>query len=144
MAKTLTAANSVLMLSVAGLFSAPQVIQGWASDDAFDIDSVARAQVLMGVDGRKSAGYTPVTKTLNLHLQADSPSIALFEQWVSTEDTNRETLQASGTISLVSVGTNYALTNGTLMNTMYIPANKKILQPRTFSIVWEAVTSAPV
>ncbi len=57
---TLTSANSVLMLTVGGVFSVPQKIEGYASDSAFTFDAAKPAQVTMGVDGRMSAGYVPV------------------------------------------------------------------------------------
>ena len=38
--KTLTSANSVLIIGVAGLFNAPQQIQGFATDDIFSIEDV--------------------------------------------------------------------------------------------------------
>ena len=141
---TITAANSIFMLSVDGVFSTPQLIQGYAADDAFDVDAVSRAQVVIGVDGRKSQGYTPVIKTLNLHLQADSPSMELFELWASLEDEIQETFEASGSIALPSVGRTYDLTNGTLMGFQYFSPVKKVLQPRSFAIAFEAITGAPL
>jgi hypothetical protein len=143
MAFTLTAANSILLLSVTGLYSTPQQIQGYSADDAFDVDNVTRAEVLMGVDGRKSAGYVPVVKTLNLSLQADSSSMSLFETWAANEDTNMEVLTASGSIALPAVGCTYALNNGTLMGFSPLPGVRKILQPRKFSIVFESIVPSP-
>ena len=143
MAFTLTAANSILLLSVTGLYSTPQQIQGYSADDAFDVDIVTRAEVLMGVDGRKSAGYVPAVQTLNLSLQADSSSMSLFETWAANEDTNMEVLTASGSIALPAVGRTYALNNGTLMGFSPLPGVRKILQPRKFSIVFQSIVPSP-
>ena len=76
---TITSANSVLTLAVNGLFPVPQVIQGYAVDDAFEGEAVQQAEILMGVDGVLSAGKVFVPYKMTIHLQADSPSVFLFD-----------------------------------------------------------------
>ena len=56
MAGTITGASAVIMLSVPGLFSTPQQLQGFATDDIFDTAAIASAETLMGVDGNLSGG----------------------------------------------------------------------------------------
>ena len=53
---TITSANSILAIAVNNLFTAPQNIQGYAVDDAFEGEAVPQSEVLMGVDGKLSAG----------------------------------------------------------------------------------------
>ena len=83
---TITSANSVLTLAVNGLFPVPQVIQGYAVDDAFEGEAVQQAEILMGVDGVLSAGKVFVPYKMTIHLQADSPSIFLFDAWRNAQD----------------------------------------------------------
>ena len=58
--RTITAANSVLLLSVASLFDVPQRIQGFSADNITNTDNLNNAETLMGVDGRLSAGWVAV------------------------------------------------------------------------------------
>lgn len=143
MAKTLTSANAVLILAVAGLFDVPQRLQGFAADDVYDVDSVDTKETQMGVDGRLSAGWVPVSLKQNITLQADSPSMFIFESWYQAENIAREAFIATGSIVLPATGNKYVMTRGFLRNYTPAPAAKKILQPRKFTIEWERITGAP-
>ena len=73
---TLTAANSILMLLIPGLFPVPQQLAGYAADDVFTVDSTQPVEVLLGVDGRLSGGWVPTEKRMSISLQADSVPLA--------------------------------------------------------------------
>lgn len=141
MAKTLTAANSVLLLTVAGLFDTPTPLQGFEVDDIYDIDNVAPAETKMGVDGKLSGGWVPVPIVQSITLQADSDSNSIIEDWYNAQQTAREIYVASGSIYLPAVQREYVMTRGFLTGYMPVPAGKKVLQARKFSITWESVTS---
>lgn len=144
MANTITAANSILMLSVANLFPTPIQMQGFAADDIFDTEEVETAETVMGVDGRLSAGYVPVPINQNISLMPDSASIAFFENWIQAQDQARELYIATGTVRLLSVHRTYAMERGFLTRYPRTPAAKRTLQARRFQIRWERVTSAPI
>lgn len=141
---TITSANAVYMLAVTGLFPVPQRLEEFAADDVFDTEALTVAEVVMGVDGRLSAGYTPVPVKQNISLQADSPSIQLFETWYLAQKAAKEVYFCSGIVRLPSVGRSYVLTNGVLTSYPSISDAKKTLQPRKFSVTWESVTGAPI
>lgn len=141
-AKTLTAANSVLLLTVAGLFDVPQQLQGFATDDITDLDAVAPAETISGVDGKLSGGWVYVPIVQNIMLQADSDSVRLFEDWYNAGQVARETYIAAGSIFLPAVKRGFVMTKGFLTSYTPLPAVKKVLQPRKFTITWESVTSA--
>lgn len=140
---TLTAANSVLTIQVAGLYPVPQVIQGYATDDAFMADDVTTGEVQMGVDGRFSAGYVPYATPLNVTLQADSPSMAVFDNILSAQAAQREMFVINATILLPGTEQKYAMTRGFMITASPMPGVKKILQPRKFTIHFESCTPAP-
>lgn len=142
--KTLTGANSVLLLGVTGLIDVPQQIQGFATDDVYDVDAIDSAETVPGVDGKLSAGwvYTPIRQGYTL--QADSDSIEFFETLYSAEQQVREIYRLFGSIYLPSVQRNYTMTRGVLTNYNPVPTAKKLLQPRKFFIVWEAITAGPL
>lgn len=143
MARTLTAANSILLLSIEGLYGAPQQIQGFSADDVTDIGNVSSAETMMGVDGHLSGGFTPVPFVQSIVLQADSLSNDIFDRWFGAQMTTRETYVASGTIILPGTQRKYSCVRGFLTGYKPIPGVKKILQPRSYEITWESVRSSP-
>lgn len=141
--RTITSANSVLMLGIANLFNTPIRIQGFSADDMFSLEDVDMAETMMGVDGKLSAGWIPMPKTLELTLQADSASIDFFETWIAAEDVAKEKYKSNGTILVKSTGKLYALTTGYLKRGSRMPTAKKVLQPRKFVLEFQDVTPAP-
>ncbi len=137
---TITSANSVFTLVVAGLFPAPVQLRGYASDKAFTTEAVDLAEVQMGVDGRMTAGFVPNPVKQTITLQADSPSKDIFTAVIQAMKTAREVFYISGSISLPSTGESFALTRGILTNAKQIPDAQKVLQPMDFVITWESVS----
>lgn len=142
--KTLTTANSSLMLQVDGLYPVPQKIEGYSTDDAFSSDEVTPAEVQMGVDGKLSAGYTPYPVPLKITLQADSPSMQIFDNLIAAQDASKEVYAINGVILLQGTGDKFALTKGFLTKFSPIADSKKVLQPRSFEITFESRTKSPV
>jgi hypothetical protein len=140
---TLTSANSILSIAVTGLFNSPQTIQGYAVDDAFESESVAQSEVLMGVDGRLSGGKVFTPYKMSIHLQADSPSIGIFDAWRNTQDAVIDVFTAQGSIIIPGTGRVYTLQKGFLTMAPAFPDVKKILQPMAFEITWERIIAAP-
>ena len=59
MARTLTAANAIITLSVDEVFDTPFQLQQFQADDMFDTEDAEPVEVRIGVDGFKSSGFTP-------------------------------------------------------------------------------------
>ena len=137
---TITSANSVFTLVVAGLFPAPVQLRGYASDKAFTTEAVDLAEVQMGVDGRMTAGFVPNPVKQTITLQADSPSKDIFTAVIQAMKTAREVFYISGSISLPSTGESFTLTRGILTNAKQIPDAQKVLQPVEYVITWESVS----
>ena len=136
---TITSANSVFTLVVAGLFPAPVQLRGYASDKAFTTEAVDLAEVQMGVDGRMTAGFVPNPVKQTITLQADSPSKDIFTAVIQATKAAREVFYISGSISLPSTGESFTLTRGILTNAKQIPDAEKVLQPVDYVITWESV-----
>lgn len=141
--RTLTSANAILLISVAGLFDVAQRIQGFATDDMTDVEATDSGETSMGIDGRLSAGFVPMPVSQNIMLQADSESLDLFERWDATEQAIREKYVASGSLLVIATGRKYDFTRGFLRSFVRTPSLKKTLQPRRVTIMWERVTPAP-
>lgn len=140
--RTITAANSVLLLSAAGLFDVPQRIQGFSADNITNTDTMANAETLMGVDGRLSAGWVAVAIPQTITLQADSPSNDFFDALLQAEETAREKYVLTGSLVLPAISKKYAMTRGFLTGIVKFPAVGRTLAPRAFTIMWERVAPA--
>jgi hypothetical protein len=139
---TITAANSVYMLAIASLYPVPQQLQGYAADAAFATEDVEPTEVVMGIDGHMSAGFVPYVTPQTITIMPDSPSLTMFEQWLSAMKASREIFIANGTIALPAIGKKYTLTRGVLSRIKSIPDVKKSLQPVEYRITWESVSPA--
>ena len=135
---TITSANAIVMFSIPLIFPIPQQLQGFAADDVFDTDPLESAETLMGVDGKLSAGFVFVPTLQNYALQADSPSVFIFDTWWNTQQIAHEVFFANATVLLTSIGKKWAMTNGVLSNYKPLPDAKKVLQPQRFRVTWES------
>jgi len=136
---TLTSANSEFTLNIPDVFSGPVVLQAYATDDAFGSEDVNPTEAKIGVDGKKSSGRTPYLVKMLIHIQADSPAIAIFDQWNGAIAAANDDLTASGSIWSPSLGKAWTLNNGSLTRFKPIPDAKKIFEPRTFELTFESV-----
>lgn len=143
MAGTITAANSILLLSVQGLYDVPQQLQGFAADDVFDTESMVPAETAMGVDGHLSGGFVFVPVRMNIALQADSDSNLVFENWLAAMMKAREVYVADAQVQLPAVQRKYVLTRGFLTSHPPTPAARRTLQSRRYQITWERISPAP-
>lgn len=139
---TITSANSIFTLVVAGLFPSPVQLHGYSSDKAFITDPLDLAEVNMGVDGRMTAGYTPNPTKQTISLQADSPSRDIFTAMIQATKTAREVFYISGNIVLPATGEAFTLTRGILTTGKQIPDAQKVLQAVDYVITWESVNAA--
>lgn len=143
MANTITSANAVFTLSIAGLYGAPVQLQGFGVDDAFTTEAVDNAELKMGVDGQFVGGWIPMPVKMGVNFLASSPSILIFETWYNAEQGKEQKLIASGSIILPATSRQYTLTQGYLSSQNVLPDAKKTLGDRKFQITWGSITSAP-
>jgi hypothetical protein len=139
---TLTAANSIIMLSINGLYPTPVQLQGYSADDVFDSEEIDAAETMMGVDGKLSGGLIYVEKPWNIVLMANSASNQIFDNWVQSQIAQNDLFTANMSIVLPSLGSTTAFSNGILKKYPPMASAKKILQPRKFTIVWESISNA--
>jgi len=143
----ITSANAVLTITprVAGIVGVGAfTVEGFASDDAFMSEAVDSAEAVMGVDGKMSVGYTPYIVKQTITLQADSPSITLFETILSAQNTLKAPVIVDAILAYPSVQKSYVFTKGALTRVTPFSAAKKILQPQQFELSWELVAAVPL
>jgi hypothetical protein len=140
----ITSANSTLFLGVTSFFTVPQQIAGFATDDMYSMANVDTKEVVIGVDGKLSAGYIPQIKVLEVTLQADSPSNTFFESVYAAEEAAQAPFFFFGNINQPAVSRNYTLTTGVMKNYKPLADAKKTLQPRKFEIHFGSVIAVPI
>ncbi len=140
--KTITSANSVLTLVIAGLFNTPVQLKGYATDKAWATEAIDLAEVKMGVDGKMSAGYVPNPTVQTITLQADSDSKDIFATLIAATKTAREVYFLSATLVLPATGESFTMTRGVLTNAKQIPDGGKTLQEQDYVITWESIGRA--
>lgn len=141
---TITSVNAVLALVIPGVYNSPVVIQGFSTDDMFDLDSFPKVETRMGADGHLSQGYIHHARKMKIKLEADSPSGQVFDNWAQAMDTINDAISCSGTIILPSNGLQATLNNGALTLYSDVPGAKKMLEPQTYEITFESVVISQV
>lgn len=137
---TITSANAVFALAVTNLYPFPQTIQGYSADSMFAVDEADIAEIVMGVDGKMSAGYVFSVTPMTVSIMPDSPSSTMFENWYLTSKAARDIYSANATIIIPGIKRKYTLRNGVLAKGKTMPDAKKVLQPREWKIIWESIT----
>ena len=141
-ASTITSANSVVSIIVAGLFPSPVQLQGYSTDKAWDTAAVVLTETQIGVDGRKTAGlvFNAVKQTYSF--QADSPSIAFFEAIFAAQRVARDVYYITAIVDLPSTGQSYVCNKGTLEDYNSVASAGKVLNAREFSVNWGSIIPA--
>lgn len=146
---SITSANAVLLLSIPGVYTAGQRIQGFGVDEAWIMDRVAATETKVGVDGFGTAGYIPRSPKMTIRLLADSPSYIVFENWIYFMDQVQDVVFCAMNLLIPAVSRKYIGYKGSLMNVSTVADAKKVLDDRDFEIQWlpqgtiPAVTAGP-
>jgi len=141
---SITSSNSVVQITVPLVFPAPMQLQGFSADDIYGTDPINSAEVMMGVDGRQSAGFVYVSVKQNFTLNPDSLSNDVFDAWWAASQAAGEILECDGLIVLKSIGTKFTMTNGVLTSYQPLPDGKRTLQARRHEITWERAVPSPI
>ena len=140
---SITSVNAVLMITVDSIFNNPQQILDFATDDIYDSPPSALAEPRMGADGVLTGGLVYTMTEVTYHLQADSPSCAIFDTWWQRQLQNKDLYFAYGSITLQSVGTKWNMVKGILRTWKTAPDARRVLEPRAATVVWQSITPQP-
>lgn len=140
---SITSANAVVMLTLPGVYAAPQQIQQFAADEMFDTETLQQIEVMMGIDGTLSGAYTFKAVPQSFTLQANSPSCQFFDTWRNSENAAEDVFQAAGVITLKSISTKWTLVNGFLTQYKPMPDAGTSLKARKFGVTWQTMTPMP-
>lgn len=139
---TLTSANSTLMIAVSGLYPVPQKIEGFAADDMFTSEAIEVSEIVMGADGKMSAGKIFNPTKVRIVILPDSPSFEFFNNWALATNAAREILWCNATVNAPGQGFKYGLSKGTLSRYTPFPGLKRIAQPVEYELTFESCAGA--
>lgn len=141
---TITSANSSFVLSVPGVFVVPQVIQGYAADDAFTQEAFDLVETRMGVDAILSGGFIPSPKRITVMLQPDSIALATFLQWKAAMEAAVEAFPGSAQIAYPSISLGFALGTVFFKNSQGMPSAKKVIEPFPAILEYATLVASPI
>lgn len=142
MAKMITASSAIITLTIPGVFSVPQRIQGFGPEDIYSLDDTDNVETSMSLDGLLSGGWVPVSFKQAFTLMANSPSKFVFDNWSLAQRSLREVLPCNGTVILPSINAKFTQTKGFLKGYKAAPEAGKTLKPIKFGIEWESIVPA--
>lgn len=130
--RTLTSANSILLMRVKGFNDNFVQIEGYAADNAFDFGQGKIGETTMGVDGQQSGGFTPYEVDFNIQLAPTSISRDYFDKFTNDILTNQETRMVEFSVEILAVKKRYKAT-GFLVEIPGGTTAKKVLEASTYS-----------
>lgn len=142
MARTLTSANCAIAIRVPGVFQTAFNLQNFSADDIFDTNDIDTVELVMGADGKLSAGWIANVNEQRFTFKADSVTLDKIDTWYMRELQAREKFPAAGSITIPSINKKFAMQRGFLMRYKPMPDAKRILQSVSFSIGWQSITPA--
>uniref|UniRef100_A0AAU6W2J3 Tail protein n=4 Tax=unclassified bacterial viruses TaxID=12333 RepID=A0AAU6W2J3_9VIRU len=142
--RTITSADASFVISSSDFALAATILEGYGADAAFAAENQDTAELVLGVDGRMSAGWVPRMYPQVITLQADSPSLFIMEGIVAAQDAGRTVFRLNGVINLPGNKFSYTMTRGVLSSGSPMPTAQRVLKERTFTITWESILPVPI
>ena len=143
MSRDITSANSTAVMYL-DIFPAGIKFEQYSADGAWTSDAYAVLETRLGVDGKMSAGYTPVEKEVTFTFQANSPTLDKLDIIWQTMEVSKTPLFGQISINVPSIKKQYVLANVVMMNYKLLPDAQKVLEPIDVTFRCESITSVPL
>ncbi len=141
---TITSANSTAILQVESLFPSGIVLEQFSIDQSIIFDEVNFTENRIGVDGKMASGFVPSIKSVNVFLEASSPSFPLLCQLGEVMSQNKCVYACTLVVNIPSIKKVYTFSNGVLKSGRLFPDNKKTLEPVNFRFEFESFKSSEI
>ena len=129
----ITSANATLVLTVKSLFPAGITLQMFSTDQSYSQSEAQIAEDRMGVDGELVAGWIPNIKTVNISLEAASPSYKSLATLYKACETKKGFYECTLTASVPSIGKKFTWSGGILKAGTPVPAGRRVLDPTSWT-----------
>lgn len=143
MNRDITSANSTGYLYM-DLFPAGIKLEQYSADGAWSSDVYSVLETRMGVDGKMSAGYTPVEKEVTFTFQPNSPTLDKLDIIWQTMEVSKTPLFGQIVIKMPSIKKEVVLANCVMMSYKLLPDAQKVLEPVDVTFRCESITAVPL
>ena len=133
---TITSANSTALITIPTVTTIATQLSQFFVDEAFSTEDVDVSEEQVGVDGYGVAGQIPNAQPQTFSFLASSNSCPLFDAWRQAENTLNDKIYASMTIDIPSVQLRLSMGMGVLKRYSPAPNVRKVLDRRSFGLVW--------
>ena len=137
--RTITSANSTLILTIPLLYPAPQKIEQFAVDDMWSLEQVDLVETQTGADGNVSFGYTPTARPFSFTLQANSPSVDILQYYMTAMEAQKEVYGCSIVLSIPSIKKSYSMADGAMVKAASGASGKKVLAPLQYGFMFASI-----
>lgn len=136
----ITSANSTAVMTIEDLFPSGFNLEQYATDTAISQTEETVTESRKGVDGQMVTGYTPSIKTIEIQLEASSPSKVYLDTMIQAMQNNMDIYEVNLTITIPSIGKTYYYKKGALKTGKELPDLKKVLDPTKYTFEFSDIT----
>lgn len=140
--KTITAMNSVLILTHPVLYPAGVKIEGFSTDQMISADDAEKSVAQMGVDGKMSVGRVPYLTAWTITLSPDSDSNTVFENIEKYERIQREVSKMTFAFTIPALNEARTFSKTVVTNYNPLPPHGRTIGARAYKLASERVDSA--
>lgn len=141
--ENITSANASLVLVVDTIIPAGVQLEHFSTDAAFNLSEVTVVEDRMGVDGHLAAGWIPSIKTVQVSLEAASPSLWFLDMLARAMENNRTIYDCTLVATVPSIRKVYTWSKGVLKSGTMVSNAKKVLDPTTWTFDFANLTIVP-
>ena len=139
----ITSANASLVLVVDTIIPAGVQLEHFSTDQAFSLSEVTVVEDRMGVDGHLAAGWIPSIKTVQIDLEAASPSLWFLDMLARAMENNRTIYDCTLVATIPSIRKVYTWSKGVLKSGTLVSNAKKVLDPTSWTFDFANLTVIP-
>lgn len=141
--ENITSANASLVLVVDKIIPAGVQLEHFSTDQAFSQSEITVVEDRMGVDGHLAAGWIPAIKTVQVSLEANSPSLVFMDMLQRAMENNREIYECTLVATLPALRKVYTWSKGVLKSGTLVSSAKKVLDPTAWTFDFATLTITP-
>lgn len=134
-----TSANVNLILACEELYPSGVKLEGFSADSVMTADGIDITENRRGVDGRMVSGVIKSIQPVSIVLEANSPSLEVFETIRDAMHANNRPYELTLTCHIPALDKTLVYRRGALKNAPSIPAVQRTLQPTTWSMEFQEV-----
>lgn len=141
--ENITSANASVVLVVDKIIPAGVQLEHFSTDQAFSQSEITVVEDRMGVDGHLAAGWIPAIKTVQVSLEANSPSLVYMDMLQRAMENNREIYECTLVATLPALRKVYTWSKGVLKSGTLVSSAKKVLDPTAWTFDFATLTITP-